>query len=1097
MRKTSLRLFLSLCLLLFGITLRAETVKVTDNDIVYTIDLEAKTASATGYVAGITKANIASSVRYDGTRYTVTSIGREAFKSATTLKSISLPKSVTTIEYGAFYQCTGLTSVAIPENIVTVEGDVFKLCSSLERLYFNADKCSKFGEISRISTLPALPSTIKEIIIGENVTIIPSYAFYGCSELKEITIPENVTVLGGYSFRFCTSLETVYYNAENCTSCYFSGYAGSTCSAFPSTIKTVIIGDNVKNIPEKAFYECAGMTECEIGNSVETIGSNSFYGCSGLTSIVIPDSVTSIESAAFMKCTGLESVVIGNSITSLPSGLFSGSSSLESVTFGDSVAIIGANCFYDCSQLTSMVIPNTVTEIGSSAFYRCSSLKTLTIGEGVISITSGGGFSSCEALEVLNFNAVNCDSGSFPENLKSVIFGDKVTKIPGYAFLNCSKLTTLTIPESVTSIGAGAFKGCTSLEILYFSAKNCTFCGSTKDYSFPSNIKTLVIGEKVNIIPDYTFSGCKGLAEVTIPETVTTIGNYAFEYCAGLETVYFNAENCVECGKNYRAFPSNITTLIIGDKVKNIPAKSFSNCKSLASVKMGSSVKTIGERAFDSCSGLDKVIASSLESWVNIEFEGISSNPTYYAKKLLMGEESIRRLTIPEGTTRLKEYAFINCEPLVTVNIPASLTSVGNRVFSGCTGLQRVIFPDEKTLLGVNYDSEESLMNYNNNAKLYIGSQLYDTNTIENIVIPESLNYIPDYAFYKWPKLTQITIHDNVERIGRYAFYECKSLASIEFPETLTEIGDFSFNGCYKIPSLDIPDNVTYIGDKAFYQCSALKSLTIGKSVNTIGEWAFYQCGKIPSVNIPASMDSIKQSAFAQCSGIKRVTIDDVNSWARISFNNSYANPLIYAKNLYVGDGAEPVKSVVIDGDEPVGAFSFYNAACLEKVRVKDGASIGEQAFDGCSNLNSICIDTNELGKSAFANCNKIQNIYVPVETPPAAFDNAFSNYEGVNLYVPEGCVSKYENAETCWWRFLDVYESDFADVDALFVPDYNNADSGVGDVVVDYDAANGAIANDIYNMQGVCVKRNATADDVKGLAPGLYIVGGKKVLVR
>lgn len=852
MKKPIPRLLLFMCMLFVWIAAKAETVKVTDSDIVYTIDLEAKTASATGYNAGITKANIASSVHHDGERYPVTSIGSKAFYNCTSLKSVS---------------------------------------------------------------------------IGNSLRLILSQAFSGCTNLTSITIPESVTNIGKSAFSGCTALETVYFNAENCTQC--ESYA------FPSNIKTLVIGDSVKNIPEDAFYGCTGMTTVSIGNSVSTIGD--------------------------------------------------------------------------------------------------------------------------------------------------------------YAFQSCSGLLSITIPNSVTTIGVRAFHGCNSLETVYFNAENCTKCGGSEGFyiAFPTNLKTVVFGDKVKNIPSYAFYGC-ALTEVTIPESVTSIGDRAFKACASLETVYFNAENCITCSS---PFSTNLKAAVVGDKVKNIPAYSFSGISDLTSVTMGESVKTIGDKAFYNCSGLKSVVTKSLESWVNIEFENFYSNPTYYAKTLLVGDESIRRLTIPDGTTRLNKYAFINCEPLVTANIPASLASAGESVFGGCTGLQRIIFPDEATFIGINYDDEKSFLNYSNKAKYYIGSSLYDTSIIENIVIPESLNYIPDYAFYRWPRLNQVTIHDKVERIGKYAFYECKALASLTLPESLTTIGNLAFYNCYGIPTLNIPNAVTKIGASAFNRCSGLTSLTLGSSVSAIGNYAFCYCEKIPAVKIPESVDSIGKDAFEYCHKLKSVTVDDVNKWARISFGNNMANPLYYAKNLYVGESTVPVKNIEITGEEAINAYSFYNAACLERVRVKDGAPVGDQAFYGCSNLNSICIDTNELGASAFANCTKIENVYVPVETPPSALDNAFSNYEGVNLYVPEGCVSKYENAETCWWRFLDVYESDFADVDSQFKPDYGFGESGVEDI--DFGDTQCSQSNDIYNMQGVCIKRNASADDVKALAPGLYIVAGKKLLVK
>lgn len=223
-----------------------------------------------------------------------------------------------------------------------------------------------------------------------------------------------------------------------------------------------------------------------------------------------------------------------------------------------------------------------------------------------------------------------------------------------------------------------------------------------------------------------------------------------------------------------------------------------------------------------------------------------------------------------------------------------------------------------------------------------------------------------------------------------------------------------------------------------------------------------------------------------------------MNNWARIQFDSYGSNPLYYAHNLYVGDGEEPVKNLVIEGDQPISDYAFYNADCLMKVRVKDGAAVGIKAFYSCTNLNEICLDVSELNSNTFEECPEIKDIYVPLETPPTAPDDAFSQYTGVNLYVPDGSVSRYKNAEQCWWKFSYFNESDFEDLDVLFAPNYTNFGSGVEEIVPD----NGSLPlverpNDIYNLQGICIKRNATEEDVKALAPGLYIIAGKKVIVK
>ena len=297
---------------------------------------------------GLTTATIPETVTYNGTTYSVTSIGDYTFDNCFSLTSVTIPNSVTNIGMSAFYGCSALTSITIPNFVTSIGNNAFSGCSALT-----------------------------SITIPNSVTSIGNNAFSGCSSFTSITIPNSVTSIGNYAFISCESLtsmmvesgNTVYDTRENCN------------AIIETASKTLIAGCQSTTIP----------------NSVTSIGGSAFYGCSSLTSLTIPNSVTSIGSSAFSDCSSLTSITIPNSVTSIGSSAFSDCSSLTSITIPNSVTTVGDYAFYKCSSLTSITIPNSVTTVGDYAFYKCSSLTSITIPNSITSI-GWRAFLACSSL---------------------------------------------------------------------------------------------------------------------------------------------------------------------------------------------------------------------------------------------------------------------------------------------------------------------------------------------------------------------------------------------------------------------------------------------------------------------------------------------------------------------------------------------------------------------------------------------------------------------------------------------------------------------------------------------------------------------------
>lgn len=796
--------------------------------------------------------------------YPVTEL-RETFKNHRKLASVQIPNSVKDIGTCAFYYCMGLTSIEIPDSVTYIGDHAFAECQyivdvELPTGIINIDKYTFYNCIK-----------LADIHIPEGVTNIGVYAFARCESLVNVEIPDSVTNIGDYIFQGCSKLESVKIsnNLSNVSNSAFSG-----CSS----LLEIEIPISVTAIGTSAFSKCISLGNVEIPESVIEIGSSAFSGCSNLVKVQLSEKVTEVGGNAFPRTTiwcvyensyahtlavekgnlyfiigndaepqihkidgisyyimndeaiaisadesvvnavisstvegavvtelretfkehtQLESVVIPNGVISIGDSAFSGCTGLTSVEISDSVTHIGNYAFYNCGNLVRIDMPDSITNIGAGAFSHCKSLTCIKIPYGVTSIEHST-FNSCS-------------------KLIDIEIADSVTNIGSYAFQYCTSLENISIPKSVINIDYKAFEGC-------------------------SSITDIVIPNGVNRISSFAFASCTNLSNVNIPDSVVRIYDYAFYNC------------------------SNLTDIVIPDSVKTIDSNAFKESNNLTKVKIPASVTIMYNDSFPIHVVLivyEDSYAHSFATNNGLLYFAVTENedePEIHAidaitycvlngKAIAIAADSALTDTIIPAevdgcpVTELRG-TFKNLKNLENVEIPYSVTTIGDYAFYGCTKLTDIKVPDGVTS---------------------IGSWAFASSGIKNIVLPNGITSIKNNAFFS-SELICIELPNTITSIGDAAFSYCSELTSIAIPDGVMSIGAGTFRSCKKLESVKIPDSVECIGGYAFYDCTNLEKIIVPDSITTIGGYAFYNCVNLTTLKVPESVGLIYDDALPDTS---------------------------------------------------------------------------------------------------------------------------------------------------------------------------------------------------------------------------------------
>ena len=774
-----------------------------------------------------------------------------------------------------FYNCPKLKDVTLAEGIKLLMNRMFLNCTALTSI--------------------TLPSTLARV----------NSAFIGCSGLTEITFPETVVEIG--SLADCTGLTTLSIPSNVNVNDFFC----TNCTALTSVNFKGNVGTRISST---SFSGCAALTSVNIPTGVVTIGNNSFDGCASLAQLTMPEPLATIGEYAFRN-SGLTGITFQRNLTIIGKYAFDGCKDLVSINFPANVTEIKEYTFNDCVKLKNIELPNGLIYIKDYAFNGCASLGKVTIPGGVQNISPGAfknsgltevilkegvmslsnnSFDGCLLLKKVTFPTTMKTIGGFSNTgIKEIAFAEGATPeaISDYAFLNCDSLSTITLPNSIKSLGTGAFYDCDTLKTVKLPtgitkiAKQAFYhCGFLQSITIPQNVTE--IGAEA-------FAACSKLTTISLPSALTTIGIASF-HSTGLTSITLpegmttiepgtfgkSKLKSIKLSKSLKQITSNNESYNLGSlpneyydfrKYINMyreDSGAFYNCKELESINLnGAALTILGSYTFNECDKLRSIDLSSTK------LEEIPTSAFYSC-------DSLRAITFPSTVKTIGQQAFYYNLSLESLKMPAALTSIYNNAFNECKKIRSIdLSATSLTKIESWFSNVDSLRTVKlPSTVIEIGESAFAGSPIEEINFPASLTTIGNYAF-SGNRLKTVDLSATQFTTINNWFANNNKLRTVKLPETVTTLGENAFNNCY-ITGINFPSSLTTISNNALNYCQ-IDTLRLPATVTEIGNSAF-RYAKFDCVEIPSTVTKINSNAFydAEIRGSLNITPNAALAWA-------------------------------------------------------------------------------------------------------------------------------------------------------------------------------------------------------------------------
>lgn len=911
-------------------------------------------------------------------------------------KNSFIPDYVEVINKYAFYYVKGLAEIKIPSNVTKIERYAFYACVDLVNIQ-----------------------------LSDSIIEIEQYAFGHCSKLESITLPNNIITLGKSVFTYCNSL-TIYtelsekpkgwdntWNLSNCAVVW-----GCTLSADKGYINSLLKDENnISNIdkiikyPYRAYYDFGGWyTNSSFTGtsyaSIKNAPNNVRYYIKWIpqtwtVSFQLNGGYGEYDSIEVLKYTIFEKPLSSPAKENYIFKYWALSDDLSKEYDWDkpitedivlvavwelkSYSVVfdlnGGNA--DISELTvqhgaTIDEPSDAPQ-KSGYFFKYWALSADLTKEydwqtpitGDVTLVAVWG--QITTPDGLKFTLINNGAGYEVSKgsaeidgvieLPSAYNGKPVIKIASNGFLNCSNLSGIIIPSSVTAIGKDAFKG-----TAIWDDSNDVVYADKWVVGYKLSIGDLVLKSDTIGISDYAFYG-KGIVGINLPSSLKCIGSSAFQNCNKLTEVIF-ADNVV---------------------LESIGSYAFAN-SALTSISITETVKTIGNRAFDSCKDLTNIT-------VEPENTVYKSDGNCLIRKtdnvLLQG---CKNSVIPNYITIIGERAFSNISSLTSITIPYGVEEIGDYAFSSCSSLTSIILPSSVTAIGT--------------------FAFYYCSNLSEIELPDSVISLGKYAFAGCKNLIEVTLPDNLVVLKTNTFYGCSALSNIVISENLETIENDAFSGCYNLTVINIPKNIISIGNSAFYDCRNLTAINVDSQnsayssvdgvlydksqtvlicypvkkfgeiamqsgITEIGSYAFFGNG-MTQIIIPASVTTIGDYAFSGCGDLTGVYFESGSML--IDLGIGAFEGCLNLTGIILPSGVTELSSNLFANCENILYVTFEGISNLE--------IISDTAFYCCYNLLAFRIPetVTSIGNDAFGECYSIADITIPCDVMYVGA-NAFSGW--------------------------------------------------------------------------------------------------------